>query len=874
MASSQSIRNNHKVIMYTDMVLLWELHILVTTYIFSDLYIQVNTSFSVTVNAFRIWASVISYQYRVLRGAKNAKQVLEQRWLRTHVFNVPSRKHQLTKPLHKELMSVHCKQQHNNGDLIKMLLSSRIKRAKRRPSRAPVRRINVIYYVIKRFSKYSYPIICIQIETVFGSSPSKSPLEEKECIVQRATYGHPLSHTGTRAQLHMDDIAEVLVQAFRINVGKDSLLFHYSGKNPIKTVSYDVSLGNVTLGKVSLKLAEWQELEVSESHLDIGGERLVFPARVLNTGQGLRFEVENKNQGIELRFCENACVHLQTPPSNDLYLIQQVKESRDLWVWARGNDTKATIRLSIKWNQRVSYDFLQFNVTVKETWIPLRVSVSGEKVQLRDMMSDKNITHGLKDIDGGDVFFYFESKKEMYWSFGCGAAGESLMWSIALFTGIVVACAIMVIVISLLIYRRVSSSSLTHPEMESAGFESVFIASTQYPEEDGESRTGRNILADATTPMAPDQDARRKAVRQGGSSEGLQTAHEPRCRTKCPTPVNQPVSPVGTESQVEGRETSGNNTGSSWQRQEEGSVEMNGDENEDRKIEQSRIPRRRNGDQNRRSKRRTAEQGPRTPSHGKKHKPPDGEDAGTNFAPQGPQQALQSARQKKIDRIPSEIIRELSADKSFFLKDSQGTRHGKRDKKEKDISPHRGKAETKALKPSCNGHALAIQGNSLCREHGSGLILHGTGNSAVGHANMGMQGSLPKGAFLQQGPTVAVARGRPGCVHQHPVYIGYYTPTGHRPGHRSVTTLPGNYRKHHRIRQPATDLEIRRVMSHYGINEAAHIAHATPTLTPMPLAIPHQHHPAMKTSPRLVPCYSPIVLSPTVEVARSQNQQF
>ncbi|XP_047499512.1 uncharacterized protein LOC125045962 [Penaeus chinensis] len=516
----------------------------------------------------------------------------------------------------------------------------------------------------------------------------------------------------------------------------------------------------------------------------------------------------------------------------------------------------------------VSKDYLQFDVKVKETWIPYRVSVSGERVELRDMTSDEHIAQGSKNIDGDDVSFFFESENEMYWSFGCGAADESLLWLSALFSGILVACVIMVIVISLLIYRRVSSSSPTHPNMESADFESVFIASSQYPQDDGESGAGRNIFSHATTPMAPDQDARSKAVRQGGSSEGLQTAHEPQCRTKCPTPINQPAGPIGTQSHVEGRETSGNNTSSSWKSQEEGSVEMNGDENEASKTEQSRIPRRRNGDQNRRSKRRTAEQGPRTPSHDEKHKLPDGEDAGTNAAPQGPQQALQSARQKKIDRIPVEIIRELSANKSVFLKetsspairntpekDSQGTKHGKRDKKEDDISPHRGKAETKALKPSCSGHALAIQGNPLFREYGSGLIIHGTGNPVVGRANMGIQGSLPKGIFQQQGATIAVARGRPGYVHQHPVYIGYDTPTGLRP----VTTLPGNYRKHNRTHQPATDLEIRRVMSHHRISEAAHIAHVTPTLTPMSLAIPHA---ALKTSPRLLPCYSPIVLSP------------
>lgn len=443
---------------------------------------------------------------------------------------------------------------------------------------------------------------------------------------------------------------------------------------------------------------------------------------------------------------------------------------------------------------------------------------------------------------------------------------------VALFSGITVVCVIIVIASSLLIYRQFTSSSPAHPEMESPGFESVFIASSQCPRDDGESRTGRTILAHGATPMAPDQDARSKAVRQGCSSEGLQAAHERQCRSKCPTPVNQPAGPIGTQSQEEDlRETSGNKKS-----QEEGSVEVNGDENEDRETDLSRIPRNQRC-QNRRSKRRTAEQGPRSPSHGKKHKIPNGEGADTNAALQGPQQAPQTAKQKKIDRIPSEIIRELSTNKSVILKDTsssairntpekdpQGTRHGKRAKQENEISPHRCKAETKDLKPSRSGHALAIQENPLSREYNSGLIMHGTstGNLVVGRANMGIQGPHPKSVFQQQGPTVTVARGQSGYVHQHPMYIGYYTPTGHSQNHRPTTTLPGNYRKDKRIHQPASDLELRRVMSHHGINESAYIGHATPTLTPMPLAIPHQHLATSRTSPRLLPCYSPIVLSP------------
>lgn len=459
---------------------------------------------------------------------------------------------------------------------------------------------------------------------------------------------------------------------------------------------------------------------------------------------------------------------------------------------------------------------------------------------------------------------------------------ESSMWLIILFSGVAVCSFIMVIAICLLIYRRVSSSPPTHPETESPGFESIFIASPRCSQDDGESGTGR-ILAHRTPPVASDQAARGEVARQGGSGEGLQTADESRSRSKCPTPVNQLPGPTGTQSrEEERRETNGNSTCSSWKSQEEGKVEVNGVENENREREQSRIPKRRDGHQNRKSKRRTAEQGPRTPSHAKKHMTPDGEDARTNTTPQV-QEGPQSSRQKKIDRIPSEIIRQLttnqsisridtspSAPRNTLEKEPQGTRHRERAKQKKEISPRRGKSDTKALKPSCSGHALAKQENPLHREYGSGLIMHGTstGNLAVGRANMGLQGPLPKGVFQQQGSIVVVARGRPGYVHQHPMYTGHCPPTGHRQNHRPVTTLPGNYRNRSRIHQPASDLEIRRVISHNGINETAHIAYAPPMLAPsQTLTIPRQHHTPSRTSPRLVPCYSPIVLSPGVRSA-------
>ncbi|ROT67134.1 hypothetical protein C7M84_014799 [Penaeus vannamei] len=491
-------------------------------------------------------------------------------------------------------------------------------------------------------------------------------------------------------------------------------------------------------------------------------------------------------------------------------------------------------------------------------------------------------SNALSPFRGGDVSFYFDSEKEMYWSFGCGTSDESSMWLIILFSGVAVCSFIMVIAICLLIYRRVSSSPPTHPETESPGFESIFIASPRCSQDDGESGTGR-ILAHRTPPVASDQAARGEVARQGGSGEGLQTADESRSRSKCPTPVNQLPGPTGTQSrEEERRETNGNSTCSSWKSQEEGKVEVNGVENENREREQSRIPKRRDGHQNRKSKRRTAEQGPRTPSHAKKHMTPDGEDARTNTTPQV-QEGPQSSRQKKIDRIPSEIIRQLttnqsisridtspSAPRNTLEKEPQGTRHRERAKQKKEISPRRGKSDTKALKPSCSGHALAKQENPLHREYGSGLIMHGTstGNLAVGRANMGLQGPLPKGVFQQQGSIVVVARGRPGYVHQHPIYTGHCPPTGHRQNHRPVTTLPGNYRNRSRIHQPASDLEIRRVISHNGINETAHIAYAPPMLAPsQTLTIPRQHHTPSRTSPRLVPCYSPIVLSPGVRSA-------
>lgn len=54
------------------------------------------------------------------------------------------------------------------------------------------------------------------------------------------------------------------------------------------------------------------------------------------------------------------------------------------------------------------------------------MSVSGESIELRDMTSDELIVQGSKTFDGGDVVFYFESEKEMYWSFDCGAEGKIL----------------------------------------------------------------------------------------------------------------------------------------------------------------------------------------------------------------------------------------------------------------------------------------------------------------------------------------------------------------------------------------------------------------------------------------------------------------
>lgn len=68
-------------------------------------------------------------------------------------------------------------------------------------------------------------------------------MEDEDCIVQRATHEHPVSHAGSRAMLHVDDTAELLVRTFRIKVGGDSLEFRYSGKKPNRSVLYNVSLG-------------------------------------------------------------------------------------------------------------------------------------------------------------------------------------------------------------------------------------------------------------------------------------------------------------------------------------------------------------------------------------------------------------------------------------------------------------------------------------------------------------------------------------------------------------------------------------------------------------------------------------------------------
>ncbi|ROT67135.1 hypothetical protein C7M84_014800 [Penaeus vannamei] len=156
----------------------------------------------------------------------------------------------------------------------------------------------------------------IQTEAVFGSSPSKSPLEDEDCIVQRATHEHPVSHAGSRAMLHVDDTAELLVRTFRIKVGGDSLEFRYSGKKPNRSVLYNVSLGD-SLGQVSLKLAEWHELEVSPSHLSLGRERLPFPAKVLDTGKGLRFEQAIGKGGARLKYLHKYSVRVSAPKDKD-----------------------------------------------------------------------------------------------------------------------------------------------------------------------------------------------------------------------------------------------------------------------------------------------------------------------------------------------------------------------------------------------------------------------------------------------------------------------------------------------------------------------------------------------------------------------------
>lgn len=121
------------------------------------------------------------------------------------------------------------------------------------------------------------------------------------------------------------------------------------------------------------------------------------------------------------------CVTVRTPPANDVYLIQRLIGHEDLWVWAP-EETSAVIQLSIKWlNRSVSKESLQFEIQEKEAWKPLRISVAekgAKRVELRDVFSGRRVGQGSKVIGEGNVFFYFESKREVYWSLGCSASGK------------------------------------------------------------------------------------------------------------------------------------------------------------------------------------------------------------------------------------------------------------------------------------------------------------------------------------------------------------------------------------------------------------------------------------------------------------------